>query len=235
MKKIIVLAFVAMLFTAKSMALDARDFVGFTLNYSYQDVRTDVPLIQSAWGNADKCLAHGFNAGFVYQQPIYRWFVLVTGFQYQFTMASRDVNDLRAFGLPGLGEVNFYNHNLIVPFKLGFSFMFLGLCSFSIYAGPSLDFLVSTQMNYYCNGSNNLTNDLVNGVKTATIDGDITSNRSVQNKQMDWFDVPVGIGFMTSFSSFGIRFEYEWGMLDRWKGGGQFMSDQLTAGIVILF
>jgi len=235
MKKIIVLAFVAMLFSGRAMAVeDAESYFGFSLNYSYHDVYTDVPLIKSAWGHSDKCLAHGFNMGFTYQQALYRWLVMVTGFQYQYAMASDDVNDFAGFGLPGKGEMSFYNHNLIIPVKLGFSLTFGGIGSLSLYGGPSLNFLVSTQTDYYYNGNYRSNTDLVNGVNISRINGDKTTTRSSEYKNMGWFDIPVGIGLMATYDRFGIRFEYEWGMIDRWKGGGKFKSDQLTAGLIIL-
>jgi len=237
MKKFILLALVAMLFSSRTMAAveDADSYIGFSLNYSYQNVNTDVPLIQSAWGNTNPRLAHGFNMGFTYQQNMYRWLVLVTGFQYQYTLASQDFNDTKEIALPGIGEMSFYNHNLIIPIKVGFSLTFNGITSLSIYGGPSLNFLVSTQMNYYYNGNNYTSTDLVNGVNKSMIGGDKTTTKSSEFKNMGWFDIPLGIGLQMTYDRFGIRFEYEWGMIDRWKGGGTFKSDQLTAGLIILF
>ncbi|MCQ2344922.1 MAG: hypothetical protein MJ002_08455 [Paludibacteraceae bacterium] len=231
----------ALLFTAALSAQGTKSggddisYTGFTFNYAYQDVHTNVDDLKAVWNGKDDNLAHGFNTGFYVQQNLYKGMVIVTGFQYQFTMrVNRDVN-LISYTLPGKGDIQYFNHNLIVPIKFGYSFKFGGTSCFTAFAGPSLNFLVSTMENLRVNRNNYIYTDYVNGKHTVKTEGSKTTETSSDHKRMTWFDIPMGLGAVVKFGRFGIHFEYEWGLCDRWKNSGKFRTDQMTAGLVISF
>lgn len=241
MKKFILLAASALLFFFTSSAQDSKagggdlSYTGFTLNYAYQDIHTDVDFLNAVWDGKDDKLAHGFNLGFHVQQNLYKGLVIVTGVQYQFTARINDKVNLERFGLPLDGKVMYFNHNLIVPVKFGYSFKFGGSSSFTVYGGPSLNFIVSTMESAYVNGDNNTYNDWVSGKYVTKISGEKIKGKDSDHKKMGWFDIPMGVGAVVKFGRYGLHFEYEWGLVDRWKGDGKFRADQLTAGLVFAF
>lgn len=244
MKKLLFLALCAILLSASAMAQDSKkgggdlSYTGFSLNYAFQDVHTDVSILKAVWDGKNDNLAHGFSVGFHVQQNLYKGLILVTGVHYQFTGRINDDVDLTDFGIPYKGDVQYFNHNIIVPIKFGYSFKFGGSSSFSIYGGPSLNFIVSTMENYYRNKDNYIYNDLVLGNRVTRLNGDRHSEHSSDYKYMGWFDIPMGLGAVVKFGRFGLHFEYEWGLVDRWRDkgtDGKFTADQLTAGLVIAF
>lgn len=218
---------------------DDLSYTAFTLNYSYQDVHTDADYIKTVWSGEDDKLAHGFNLGIHLQQKLYKKLVLVTGVQYQFTARFKEnvsMPDVPLKGqLSGSGDIKFFNHNIIVPIKFGFSMPFGGTSSFTVYGGPSLNFNVATHQTFELNSKNYLFYDYVNGRITEKINGSKHTDKSSDFKEMKWFDIPLGLGAVVKFGRFGLRFEYEWGLVNRMKHEGKFRSDQLTAGILISF
>ncbi len=237
MKRHLTLLLVASLFFPTLAASDGQgvSYTGFTVNYCYQDVHTSVDDLKAVWdGKADN-LAHGFNVGFYFQQNLYKGVVLVTGVQYQFTARINKNLDLNKYFLPGYGDIQHFNHNIIVPLKFGYSITFDGTSCFTVYAGPSLNFVVSTMHNLRISSDNYQYTDFVSGKHIVKNNGEKKTTTSQDFKRMGWFDIPMGLGAVVRFGRYGLHFEYEWGLVDRWKESGKFRSDQLTAGLVFAF
>lgn len=244
MKKTLFLILSIILFSslssAQSISLGGGDlsYTGFTLNYAYQDVHTDVDVLKTVWSGKGDNLAHGFNVGFHVQQNLYKGLILVSGIQYQFTgRINKDIDFVPEL-LNGNTDVMYFNHNLIVPIKFGYSFKFGGTGCFSIYGGPSLNFIVSTMEHFYVNSDNYLYTDWVNGRYIKELGGHKQSGKESDLKQMGWFDIPLGVGAVVKFGRYGLHFEYEWGMVDRWLDKdikGKYRADQLTAGLIVSF
>ena len=226
MKKTLLLALVALLLSAKAFAGGGNhSFTGFSLTYNYMDVKTSCKF-ESVSGFNDNFMLHGFSAGFIAHQQLVSFLYLTTGVHYQFAMKQENVTG---------GDFGVYNHNLKVPIKLAFSMAFGKKSGFSIHAGPSLDFMVSTQADYYYDRDNYAYTDMVSGRTVTRVAGYKTT--ATVSKTLGWFDIPLGVGATLNFGNFGLRFDYEWGMINRsldtnsysWK------ADQLTAGLFFIF
>ena len=225
MKKFLLLALVALLVSPKVFAFgdDDHSYTAFAMNYNYQDVKSSAAGLLS-----NNFMMHGGALGFTVHQKLVSCLYLTTGVTYQFTMR-REYLEYYDFDL--------INHDIKVPLKLAFSMAFGKNSVFSIHVGPSLDFMVSTQMNYYKDYKNYEYFDMVAGKDVTRENGELTKEtQSDDAKILGWFDIPLGVGAAINFGRFGLRFDYEWGMINRclnkeytWK------ADQLTAGIYITF
>lgn len=209
------------------------NFIAITANYSFMKIE-DNPLIEER--DFDKEIMNGFNVGLMAQANLVKGFVLVTGLQYQFTTYSATVDDDGSFR----DEVSFTNHNIKIPLKLGYSAVFAKKGAFSIFAGPSFDFNVSTQLSskqyYDGNLEVDYSIDFVNGKYKYYERGEGSSEeKSSDFKMLKLFDVPIGLGALLSYGPVGIRVEYEWGMIDRMKSGAPFKPSQLTVGLYYKF
>lgn len=234
MKKSILLAIAAVLFSSHALALgDQYSYYGVTLNYAYSQQKqlTTKPEM------GEYQMLNGFNAGFMFQQQLYKGLVLVSGLQYQFTMNKMD------YYHESLGEVDLYSmsHNLRVPVKFGFSTPFAGNWSFTVFGGPSLDFNVAYTEKFKNDDGDYLQFDLINGVCKYDIEGHSDSKTDDEFKKYNCFDVPLGIGTIVKYKNFGMKFEYEWGMINRLKDNDdddddvKFKTDQFSIGFFYTF
>ncbi len=238
MKKSILLAIAAVLFSSHALALgDQYSYYGVTLNYAYSQQKALVTNPET--GIYD--MLNGFNGGFMFQQQLYKGLVLVSGLQYQFTMNKTEDDD---------ADTYLMSHNLRVPVKFGFTTPFAGNWSFTVFGGPSLDFNVAMiGKTKYDNGDYDQY-DYVNGVHKFDKEGYSDSESDDDYKQFKCFDIPLGIGAIVKYKNFGMKFEYEWGMINRLKGDGtdiidipapklledlEFKTDQFSIGFFYTF
>ena len=197
---------------------DAENWASFTINYSYYKPKEDADWMKTM---------NGFNAGFLMQNKLYKNLVLLWGVEYQFAM-SKDKDD---------GETDkWMNHNLKVPLRFGFSMPFAKKSSVTVFFGPSFDFNVVTNRRYEWDG-NYEEYDFVNGKYKYDIEGHKDSGSDDDYKQLKFFDVPLGIGVMYKYNSFGIRLQHEWGLVNRFKEEDdyKFKADQFTVGLFFSF
>jgi len=227
MKKTIVLAVAAIIFSCNAFSQDRKcSFFGETYNYAY----TQHKYVGNAFPElGDYAMLHGFNVGPILQQQLYKGLVLVTGLQYQFTMYQNGKTSI-------VGNATEYlmSHNLKVPVKVGYSFLHSDKWTFTFFAGPSLDFNVALVDKTKFEGGNYEQYDLINGkykYKMGDLKGDFKSN---DYKMLSCFDIPLGIGAIIKYDSYGFKFEYEWGLVNRLKNSesknDQFRADQFVIG-----
>lgn len=126
------------------------NFIAITANYSFMKIK-DNPFIYVK--DFDKEIMNGCNVGFMAQANLVKGFVLVTGLQYQYTTYSATEIDYPYYYSHTFEyewKHSFTNHNIKIPLKLGYSVVFAKKGAFSIFAGPSFDFNVSTQLRSRC-------------------------------------------------------------------------------------
>jgi len=198
---------------------DAESYTAVAVDYSFQNITSGID------SHTETELHNGFNIGYFFHRPLTSHFLLLTGLHYQFTIKTQS-------------SKSFMNHDLKIPLKLGYSMKMSKSSSFSVYAGPSLDFNVSTQNREHRTGYD-VTTDVVNGTVKGEVNGKKVSSSSDKNKYLGFFDIPVGLGVAFKFSMFGIRIEYEWGLVNRYTKdyrdmGLKWRSDQLMAGFLII-
>lgn len=234
MKKTILLAIAAVLFSSHAMALgDQYTYYGVTLNYAYSQQKN---LFTEPERGTYQML-NGFNAGFMFQQQLYKGLVLVSGLQYQFTVSKNEEDD------DLLLDVDLYtmSHNLRVPVKFGFSTPFAGNWSFTVFGGPSLDFNVAMIEKTKFDNGDYEQYDLVNGVHKYDIKGHSDRETDDDYKLLNCFDIPLGIGTIVKYKNFGMKFEYEWGMINRYHDhdddddDAKFKTDQFSIGFFYTF
>lgn len=202
---------------------DAESYFAVTVAYSFQNITTGVK------SNTNTELFNGFNFGYYLHRHLLSHLVFVSGLNYQFTIKGDTKSGISTY---------ITNHNLKIPLRLGYSLKFGKNNSFSAYAGPSLDFNVSTQNEVRYSGDVTTT-DVVNGTIKSEINGKKSSKKDSDYKSLNCFDIPIGIGIAFKFSKFGIRIEYEWGLVNRYikdyrDAGAKWRSDQFTAGFLII-
>lgn len=229
MKKTILLAIAAVLFSSHALALgDQYSYYGVTLNYAYSQQKQ--LTTEPEMGNYQ--MLNGFNAGFMFQQQLYKGLVLVSGLQYQFTMNKEEDDDVDSYLM---------SHNLRVPVKFGFTTPFAGNWSFTVFGGPSLDFNVAMIDKTKYDDGDYVQIDWVNGVHKYDIRGDSDSESDDDYKQLNCFDIPLGIGTIVKYKNFGMKFEYEWGMINRLKDKDaysediKYKTDQFSIGFFYTF
>lgn len=237
MKKSILLAIAAVLFSSHALALgDQYSYYGVTLNYAYSQQKQ----LTTNPERGTYQMLNGFNAGFMFQQQLYKGLVLVSGLQYQFTMNKTEDSSFEMFDYMLYGDVYMMSHNLRVPVKFGFSTPFAGNWSFTVFGGPSLDFNVA-----YIGKTKNEDGDyhqfdLINGVHKYDVNGNSDSESDDDYKQLNCFDIPLGIGTIVKYKNFGMKFEYEWGMINRYHDhddddDDKYKTDQFSIGFFYTF
>ncbi|MCQ2338510.1 MAG: PorT family protein [Paludibacteraceae bacterium] len=223
------MAIAAVLFSSHALALgDQYSYYGLTLNYAYSQQKQLTTKPETGTYQ----MLNGFNAGFMFQQQLYKGLVLVSGLQYQFTMAKSENDDADSYLM---------SHNLRVPVKFGFTTPFAGNWSFTVFGGPSLDFNVAMIEKMKLDNGDYNQYDFVNGVHKYDIEGYSDSETDDEFKKLNCFDVPLGIGTIVKYKNFGMKFEYEWGMINRLKDSDddeedlKYKTDQFSIGFFYTF
>lgn len=199
----------------------ASFFTAISATYSMLNAKTTVD------NKTDNNDMHGITFGPMFHVPFTNHFVSFFGFQYQFGIAK-----IEKYGIMTTGV----EHDIKVPFKLGYSLDFGENNQFSIFAGPSFLFCVSekAEIKY---GSYTNEYDYISGKYKVYNKGSHKEGKSDDYKTMNVFDLQLGLGALLRFGSFGLRVEYDWGMLNRYKESADVKSNvgQLTAGLFVSF
>lgn len=239
MKRAFLLAVVALLSFEYGFSRDK--------DYTYYGASVDFGLnfINNGRGfslieDADVIPMEGFDIGFYMQQQLYKRMVLVSGFKYQLSVGSE--YSQATFGGREIAKCDMFlvNHAFVIPIKLGFSTPLRHEWFFSVYAGPSLDFNFATTEKLKFKGDGYEKYDWVNGKFKSDIDGKKTETNS-ELKNLKMFDIPIGFGFTFRRKFIGIKFEYEYGLIDRYKGNFKGINDakwhshQASIGAVFAF
>lgn len=213
--------------TVKTLSVNERlkkalNFNGIALNYCFFETKDDADGFPSK--------LNGFTAGFFGQGVLYEYFVALYGVSYQFGVS--------AVGAAAGNPIWFY-HNFKVPLKLGVSFPFGNKCLVSLFFGPSLDFNVSTRQNITYNSNYKTSIDYVLGKYEQNYGSKKYSETKSDYKALDFFDVPIGVGAIFKCGHVGLKFEYEWGMLNRYnstyKNNYSLKINQLSVGLIVAF
>lgn len=208
---------------------DAQSFYSITINYSYYKFKNDFEDLPNL---------NGFNAGFMAQNRMYKNIVMLWGIEYQFGYCNDNETG------------KWMNHNLKIPVRIGFSVPFATTHSATVFFGPSFDFNVSTVNKFKGREFNDKgylykesgTIDFVSGKYDVSYSGKTGSGNSSGKddsyKALKVFDIPLGLGAMYKYKNFGIRLQYEWGLVNRAKGEWsdyKIKADQFTIGVFFSF
>ncbi|MCQ2344921.1 MAG: PorT family protein [Paludibacteraceae bacterium] len=240
MKKILLLALAAILSSGYAFSRD-KDYtyygVSFDFGLNFIDNARGFSLVE----DVDAFPMEGFDVGFYMQQQLYKRMVLVTGFKYQFSMGNEYSKS--SIGQMELDRCDMFmiNHAFVIPIKLGFSTPLPRNWFFSVFAGPSLDFNFATTEKLKFKNDTYQKIDWVNGKYKSDIDGEVDETSS-ELKSLKMFDIPIGFGFTFRHKFVGIKFEYEYGLIDRCKdnvkdniNGAKWNSHQVSLGAVFVF
>lgn len=200
----------------------ASFFIAMSATYNMLNAKTTV---EKQTDNTDM---HGFTfAPIMLHLPFTNHFVSFFGVQYQLGIAKTEKYGIKTTG---------YEHDIKVPFKLGYSTDFGKNNTFSIFAGPSFLFCVSekAEIKY---GSYTNEYDYISGKYKVYKNGSYKEGQSDDYKTMNVFDLQLGLGALLRFGGFGLRLEYDWGVLNRYKKSADATSHvgQLTAGLFVAF
>lgn len=211
------------LIIAYSRTQKAKSFFGFSVNYSMLEAK------DNAEGGFPAYL-HGITAGFVGHSVIYKHIVILSGISYQFGTAQLNQRAMNE---------SWYCHSIKVPLKIGLSIPFAKKSALSLYFGPSFDFNISTKR-IIANNTDYQTNiDYINGKYESIINDKLSSGQKLDYKVLGFFDVPIGFGAIYQYGHVGLKFEYEWGMLNRYgnkyKNEYSLKINQLSAGLIVTF
>jgi len=213
----------AIIKTAYSKMSNAKSFCGFAANYSLLEANDNAV-------DGFPSQMHGISAGFIEHAAIYKNIIIVSGLYYQFETTKLNRREMNE---------TWYYHSIKVPLKLGLSVPFAKKSSLSVYFGPSFDFNISTTRNITNNSNYQTKIDYVSGKYSNAIGDNSNSGTRQEYKVMNFFDIPVGIGAIYKYGHIGFKFEYEWGMLNRYgknyKDEYSLKINQLSAGLIVTF
>lgn len=218
-------------------------------DYSYYGVSIDLGLsfIDNGCGfsltddDIEVLPMGGFDIGFYMQQQLYKRLVLVSGFKYQFSGVSKSSENPFVHMEEEAKDINLINNAFVIPIKIGFSTPLPHNWFFSVYAGPSLDFNFVTTEKYKYRDGTYKKYDWVNGKYRTNRDGQKIRETSSEHKYLKMFDVPIGFGLTFRRKFIGIKLEYEYGLIDRYKGKfedidyAQWHSHQASLGVLFVF
>lgn len=160
---------------------------------------------------------NGFHAGPIYNLSIQGPVSLQYGVLYNYLTGKNKV---------GTVDVKTTAHRLDVPFRVAASIPLSSGISAFVFGGPNFNFGLSEKKTY----EGTITGYSVSGeniYKTEMADG---------KKQFSMFDLQLGAGAGLKFNNLGVKFSYDWGMLDRDNSdSGIWKNNDMKVGLFVNF
>lgn len=173
-----------------------------SISFASAQVGVQAGYSSSANANSDVTL-NGFHVGPIFNMSIQGPISLQYGVLYNYLTKKSEGS---ALGVSGTSTTT--AHRLDIPFRVAASFPVASGVSVFLFGGPNFNLGLSQKTDG--------TADFW-GLGSAYVSGEniYSLTMSDDSKRYSMFDLQLGAGAGLQFNKFGVKFSYDWGMLDR--------------------